>query len=199
MIKRFVTRLGESADGRLRAVYERWFTRILISVYKRQFHWGPTARAIQTAKLAVLRSSFKSCGDRLGVQFPVTIVQPEEISLGDDVRLAAYVHIWGGGGVSIGDRVLVGALTSITSLTHDYDQHPMFDTLVCKPVVIEDDVWMGSNCVVMPGVRIGCGAVIGAGSVVTRDIAPWGIAFGVPASVKKYRTMANINEPGEQP
>ncbi len=48
-------------------------------------------------------------------------------------------------------------------------------------VIIEDDVWIGANCVITPDVRIGRGAVIGAGAVVTRNVAPYTIAGGVPA------------------
>jgi acetyltransferase-like isoleucine patch superfamily enzyme len=49
------------------------------------------------------------------------------------------------------------------------------------PVVIEDDVWLGTNAVVLPGVRVGRGAVVGAGAVVTRDVAPFTVVAGVPA------------------
>ncbi len=52
-----------------------------------------------------------------------------------------------------------------------------------KPIVIEDKVWIGSNAVVLPGVRIGFGAVIGAGSVVSRDIPPMTVAVGTPCRV----------------
>ncbi len=48
-------------------------------------------------------------------------------------------------------------------------------------VVIEEDVWIGANCVITPDVRIGRGAVVGAGAVVTRDVAPFAIVGGVPA------------------
>ena len=53
--------------------------------------------------------------------------------------------------------------------------------------VIADDVWVGSNAMIMSGVRIGVGAVIGAGAVVTKDVPPYAIAVGVPAKVIKYR------------
>jgi hypothetical protein len=56
-----------------------------------------------------------------------------------------------------------------------------------KPVVVEDDCWLGINVVVMPGVTIGKGAVVGANSVVTRDVAPYTIVAGVPAKMLKKR------------
>jgi maltose O-acetyltransferase len=82
---------------------------------------------------------------------------------------------------------MIGTHAAISSLTHDYESDVMFETLVRKPVVIEDDVWIGSNAVVMPGVRLGCGSVVGAGAVVTQDVPPFAIVVGVPARIIKYR------------
>ena len=56
-----------------------------------------------------------------------------------------------------------------------------------KPVIIEDDVWIGTKTILLPGVHIGKGAIIGAGSVVTKNIPPYTIAVGNPAVVKKSR------------
>ena len=56
-----------------------------------------------------------------------------------------------------------------------------------KPVVIEDDVWIGGRVIILPGVHVGTGCVIGAGAVVTRDTPPYTIVAGNPAKIKKYR------------
>lgn len=56
-----------------------------------------------------------------------------------------------------------------------------------KPPIIEDNVWIGANCIIMKGITIGEGSVIGAGSIVTKDIPPYSIAVGVPAKVIKNR------------
>lgn len=53
--------------------------------------------------------------------------------------------------------------------------------------IIGDDVWLGQNVIVMPGVTIGCGVIVGAGSVVTKDLPDWSIAVGVPARVIRFR------------
>ena len=55
------------------------------------------------------------------------------------------------------------------------------------PIVINDDVWLGTNALILSGIEIGQGAVIAAGAVVTNDIPPYAIAAGVPAKVIKYR------------
>jgi len=126
-------------------------------------------------------------GERVYIHWPVTITSPQQVLLGDDVSLAAYVHIWGEGGVRVGNRVMIGTHASISSVTHDYTQRDMYHTLIEKEVVIEDDVWVGSNCVILPGIRVGKGAVLGAGSVVTKDVPPGVIMVGVPAKVLKPR------------
>lgn len=129
------------------------------------------------------------CGERVWIQEPITIEGAECVSLGTDVSFAAYVHIWGSGGVTIGNRVMIGTHTSITSLTHDYTKKEMYKSLVKRPVIIHDDVWIGSNCVILPGIEIGEGSVIGAGSVVTRHVEPYSIVVGNPARKIKTRLI----------
>ena len=133
----------------------------------------------------------KACGDRVRFQQPVLIAQPEEVEIGDDVSFAAYVHIWGAGGVRIGARTMIGSHTAISSVTHDYTQTDMHATVVMKPVNIERDVWIGAHAMIMAGVTIGAGAVVGAGSVVTHNVAPFTIVAGVPARVLKARTISS--------
>lgn len=88
--------------------------------------------------------------------------------------------------IRIGNRVRCGANTIITDTDwHTDDPRTSKDA----PVVIEDDVWLGVNVMVLKGVRIGKGAVIGAGSVVTSDIPAGVVAAGVPAKV--LRKMKN--------
>ncbi|MGP1561123.1 MAG: acyltransferase [Helicobacteraceae bacterium] len=64
-------------------------------------------------------------------------------------------------------------------------------TIAAKKVVIEDDVWIGANAVILPGVTIGKSSIVGAGSVVTKDLAPFGIYAGTPA--KELRRLAPLN------
>jgi acetyltransferase-like isoleucine patch superfamily enzyme len=121
------------------------------------------------------------------VQRPFVIVAPRQVHIGDDVAFAAFFHIWGAGGVTIGDRVMIGSHTAITSVTHDYSLRTTRDSLIMKPVAIEDDVWIGAHCTILPGVRIGHGAVVGAGAVVTTDVPPEAIVAGVPAHFVRFR------------
>lgn len=98
--------------------------------------------------------------------------------------------------ISIGDRVLVGANATIV----DTDFHPLDpaarrrDILAGAhaPVVIEDDVFIGMHSLILKGVRLGAGCVIGAGSVVTRDVPPGALAAGSPARVVRRRQVADV-------
>ncbi len=80
---------------------------------------------------------------------------------------------------------------------------PVVSARMNPRVVIEDDVWLGAHCVVMPGVKVGRGAVVGAGAVVTKDVEPYAVALGVPARVERKRLtdsqareLAGIDWPG---
>jgi maltose O-acetyltransferase len=133
---------------------------------------------------------FKRFGRRNTIDFPVKIRGKENVSVGDDCSINAFVHIWGYGGVEIGDNVMIASHVAISSLTHDYTQRSMrFSEVIRRKVVIEDDVWIGSGAIILPGVRIGKGAVVGAASVVTKDVAPYAIVVGSPAVLLKMRNI----------
>ena len=131
----------------------------------------------------------KRCGWGFTIDKYVNIQGKKNLSIGEHCVINSFVHIWAGkSGVTIGDRVLIASHVAITSLTHNYESKTMrFDKSIDKPIRIEDDVWIGSHAVIFPGVTIGTGAVIGAGSVVKSDIPAYAIAVGVPAKVIKYR------------
>jgi acetyltransferase-like isoleucine patch superfamily enzyme len=104
--------------------------------------------------------------------------------------IGPYCVLYGHGGLVIGRNTMIGAHTVIVPANHGYERVdvPMnLQPLTRKGINIGDDVWIGSGCRVLDGIRIGKGAVIGAGSVVTRDIDPYSIAFGVPAVVVRSR------------
>lgn len=88
------------------------------------------------------------------------------------------------GGIYIGARSLIGHNAVIATLNHNMDP-VLRANLLPAPVHIGADVWMGANCTVLPGVTIGDGAIIAAGAVVTKDVAPNTVVGGVPARVLK--------------
>lgn len=114
--------------------------------------------------------------------YPHVIIHgPEQVAIGARCAIAEFVHIWGGGGITIGNDVMVASHAVITSLTHDTCAKVYRESLIARPVLIEDNVWIGAGSVILPGVRIGTGSVIGAGSVVTQDVPARTIVAGVPA------------------
>jgi acetyltransferase-like isoleucine patch superfamily enzyme len=120
-----------------------------------------------------------------------------KINIGYNTAIGDYTHISAGSNVDIGDNVLGAPNLNISAGSHRYDRtdipirnQPGFSL----GVVIEDNVWLGSSVQVLDGIRIGRDSIIGSGSVVTRDIPPWSIAFGVPARVVENRrdTIAKL-------
>lgn len=112
------------------------------------------------------------------------------IVIGRGTYIGPSTVLFGMGEIEIGDHVMISPGVVITSLQHPIDDtsRPMFQQpRVYGKISIEDDVYIGSNAVVTPGVRIGRGAVVGAGAVVTKDIPPYAIAMGVPAKVVRWR------------
>jgi maltose O-acetyltransferase len=136
-----------------------------------------------------LTASLAVCGRNVVIRQPCVIEAPEKVSMGDDVSVAPYLHIWGNGTVRIGDRVMIASHVAISSATHDPDAQTMSRTRVDRPVVIGNDVWIGAHAVILPGITIGPHAVVAAGSVVLADVAPLAIVAGVPASLVRTKAV----------
>jgi acetyltransferase-like isoleucine patch superfamily enzyme len=119
-----------------------------------------------------------------------------KLFFGNGIQINDYVHIACGESIIIEDDVLIASKVFITDINHgsynsknDYQDSP-FNVpkdrkLFTKPVYIEANVWLGENVCVMPGVRIGFGSIVGAGSIVVKNIPPYSIAVGNPAKVIK--------------
>jgi acetyltransferase-like isoleucine patch superfamily enzyme len=100
--------------------------------------------------------------------------------------------------VVIGDRVQIG--TGVSLLTAGHDTSILSRQKFVEfghPIFIEDDCWIGANVVILPGVRIGKGTTIGAGSIVTKDIPPFSVAIGAPCRVRK--TIQSAEEEEQDP
>ena len=99
------------------------------------------------------------------------------------------MHISGGGKVVLGNYFVAGFDSQIISDSHNYEGNdiPYDGTFIKEGVIIEDFVWIGAKVIILPGTRIGEGAIIQAGAVVHGQIPPFAIAGGNPAKVFKYR------------
>lgn len=100
-------------------------------------------------------------------------------AIGDSTRINRRCTLDTRGGLRIGRNVSVSPEVMILTASHDMND-PGF-ALINLPVVIEDYVWIGTRATILPGVTIGRGAVVAAGAVVTRDVAPMTVVAGVPA------------------
>ena len=120
----------------------------------------------------------------------------KKVHLGQNVSFNGC-KILGGGSLRIGNYFHSGQDLVIITQNHNYDQStaiPYDKTRIFKDTVIEDFVWVGHGVILVPGVRIGEGAIIAAGSVVTRDVQPMAIVGGNPAKEIKKRNMENFLE-----
>ncbi|MCI8994549.1 MAG: acyltransferase [Lachnospiraceae bacterium] len=99
-------------------------------------------------------------------------------------------YIEGAGGIMLGNHVAIANGVSLISTEHNYSNPsiPIKDQgIELAPIVIEDDVWIGSRAVILSGNRIRKGSIIGAGAVVTKDVEEYLICVGVPARPVKDR------------
>ena len=120
------------------------------------------------------------------------IFSPKDVTIGNDVGLniGVLVDPSEGGRIEIGNSVGIGPYCVLRAADHGFsDPSVTIQQQKHRPgvIVIEDDVWLGSHVVVTRNVRIGRGSVVGAHSVVTKDIPPYSIAVGVPARVIRKR------------
>lgn len=106
------------------------------------------------------------------------------IKVGENVFINSCCRFQDQGGIVIDDGTLIGHNTTIATLNHDFNPAKR-QNLTPSPVKIGKNVWIGSDCTILPGVEIGDGSIIGAGSVVTKSIPKNSIAVGNPARVIK--------------
>ncbi len=105
------------------------------------------------------------------------------------------------GGVTIGRYCHLSREVTIFSSTHEYDSRPKIpydEVITPRPVVIKDFVWVGSHAIILGGVTIGEGAIIGAGSVVIKDVPDYAIVFGNPGRVVGHRDVDHFNKLKEE-
>ncbi len=119
-----------------------------------------------------------------------TVLPPLYIDYGKPVHIGKGCFIqqgctfFGRGGITIGNGVFIGPKVNLITINHDPDPENRSATYGC-PIVIEDKVWIGINATILPGVKIGYGAIVGAGSIVTKDVPAMTIVAGNPARIVK--------------
>lgn len=125
--------------------------------------------------------------DRIGegsrVMSPLTAVRPNNVSIGRNVIVMNGCLMMSAGGITIDDNVQIAANVQLISNNHDpYERN----VITCRPVHICQGAWIGAGSTILPGVTVGRHAIVGAASVVTKDIPDYAVAVGSPAKVIKF-------------
>jgi acetyltransferase-like isoleucine patch superfamily enzyme len=162
----------------------RWFIRLLAPLYQ---HRGKHSVIHRSARMDTPPYRVFSLGDYSVIEsFACINNAVGDVIIGDHTRVGLHNTIIGP--VDIGSHVNLAQGITITALNHNFsDANKRIDEqgVSTSPVTIEDDVWIGANAVILPGVTIGEHCVVAAGAVVTKDVPPHSLVAGVPAKVIK--------------
>lgn len=127
---------------------------------------------------ALMREIFPDMGPGSFVNAPLTAVRPHMVKIGANVAIMNNCLMMAAGGITLEDHVMIAANVQLISNNHDLEDRMV---ITCKPVVIRRNAWIGAGATILPGVEIGENAVVGAASVVTRDVPANVIVAGNPA------------------
>lgn len=162
----------------------RWFVRLLAPLYQ---HRGKHAVIHHSVRMDTPPYRKFSIGNYSVVEsFACINNAVGDVEIGDYTRIGLHNTIIGP--VKIGSHVNLAQGITVTALNHNFsDADKRIDEqgVSTNPVTIEDDVWIGTNAVILPGITIGTHSVIAAGAVVTKDVPPHSLVAGVPAKVIK--------------
>ena len=179
-LKRFLDRLiMNQRDAR-----PRWYVRLLAPLYQ---HRGRGSKIYCSARMDTPPYRRFSLGRRSVVESYCCINNAVgDIVIGDNTRIGIHCTVIGP--VTIGSHVNLAQGITVTALNHNFsDPSLRIDEqgVSTKAVVIGDDVWIGANAVILPGVTIGSHVVVAAGAVVTKDVPANALVGGVPAKIIK--------------
>lgn len=162
----------------------RWFIRMLAPLYQ---HRGKHSVVHRSARMDTPPYRKFSLGDYSVIEsFACINNAVGDVIIGDHTRIGLHNTIIGP--VTIGCHVNLAQGITVTALNHNFeDSDKRIDEqgVSTTPVIIEDDIWIGANAVILPGVTIGKHSVVAAGAVVTKNVPPHSLVAGVPAKIIK--------------
>lgn len=162
----------------------RWFVRLLAPLYQ---HRGKHSVIHRSARMDTPPYRKFSIGDYSVVEsFACINNAVGDVTIGNHTRVGLHNTIIGP--VKIGNHVNLAQGITVTALNHNFgDTRKRIDEqgVSTNNVIIEDDVWIGANAVILPGVKIGTHCVVAAGAVITKDVPPHSLVAGVPAKIIK--------------
>jgi putative colanic acid biosynthesis acetyltransferase WcaF len=147
----------------------------------------PSPRPVHIWRVFLLRCFGAKIGSGVHVYPGVVIWAPWNLEIADGVGIASGSILYSQGKITIGRQSVISQGAHLCAGTHNYNQEGF--PLMIKPIVIGDHVWIAAEAFVHPGVTIGEGTVVGARSVVTKDLPAWKVCSGFPATVIKDRVM----------
>ena len=162
----------------------RWYIRLLAPLYQ---HRGRGSKIYWSVRMDTPPYRRFSLGNNSVIESYTCINNAVgDVIIGHHTRIGLHETIIGP--VTIGNNCCTGQGTIITALIHNFeDTNKRINEqgVSVKPIVIEDDVMIGANASIMPGVRIGTHSIVAAGAVVTKDVPPHSLVAGVPAKLIK--------------
>jgi galactoside O-acetyltransferase len=142
----------------------------------------------------LLEAIFGSLGKRTVLNAPFNAAFGSNVHIGDDFYGNSNITFVDDVEIRIGDSVMIAPNVTLATTGHPVHPARRVDfARFSEPITIADKVWIGSNVVVLPGVHLGYGSVIGAGSVVSHDIPEMVIALGSPCRVMRQITDADLH------
>ncbi|GAA3635095.1 galactoside O-acetyltransferase [Kineosporia mesophila] len=157
------------------------------------FDYNQTRPSDTDRRRTLLEQILGSVGARTVLLSPFHAGFGSNVHIGDDFFGNVNLTFVDDVEIRIGNGVMIAPGVTLTTTGHPVHPDLRVDfRRFSEPIVLEDKVWIGSNAVVLPGVRIGYGSVIGAGSVVTHDIPPMSVAVGVPCRVTRAITQDEL-------
>jgi acetyltransferase-like isoleucine patch superfamily enzyme len=156
-------------------------------------YMGQNVKLFETAKIA--NPQVVEIGDGSQIDDFVFMNGGEGLKIGRYNHIASFVSVVGGGRLETHDYVGIAAGARLVTGTHHYGDGKRISPLIPKEeqflirgvIILERDVFIGTNVIIHPNVRIGEGAIIGSGGLVLNDIAPWTVNIGTPVRVIGYR------------
>lgn len=149
------------------------------------------------ARNLIFRLVMERYGKNSFIDYRTFIRYPWRVSIGSNVAINRGCEFYPSlatseGRIVLFDGVVLGPAVKLFAASHDYARQSLPD--ISAPIIIERFVWIGGGSIILPGVTIGEGAVVGAGSVVTRNIEPYTVNAGNPARFIKRRNVQPVHE-----
>lgn len=188
-----MTEAEKMTAGKIYNPTDKELTDIRVRAHELCFAYNNTTEREEEKRKNILNELFPNSGEGLYLQGPLQVDYGKFVTFGKNVYANFNLVILDICPVHIGDNVFMGPNVSIMTPMHPYlpqerrqrtrENGDMYDYEYGKPIEIGADCWLAANVTVIGGVRIGEGCIIGAGSVVTKDIPPYSLAAGNPCRV----------------